>query len=193
MTSWEVSDEPVAFADAVRQRFEPFAIGTAWGRPWGTTWFHVTGTIPGDWVLSDGEWCELVVDLGFNTGVPGFQSEALVFSPDGAIVSALEPLNRSVILDGVPGDSFELYLEAASNPDMAQGFPLAGCYCRTGGQLLPFPGVSDLPHEIASCTRCTPKVGRIGILGRLGDTWDRPIINSERPVSTQHSWAIVLC
>ena len=97
----------------------------------------MTGTIPGDWALSDGEWCELVVDLGFNTGVPGFQSEALVFSPDGAIVSALEPLNRSVILDGVPGDSFELYLEAASNPDMAQGFTLAGCYCRTGGQLLP--------------------------------------------------------
>ncbi|HKH08299.1 MAG TPA: hypothetical protein VKA62_05055, partial [Agromyces sp.] len=44
ITAWEVPDEPVPFAEAVAQGFEPFTIGSAWGRPWGTTWFHVVGS-----------------------------------------------------------------------------------------------------------------------------------------------------
>lgn len=119
--SWEVPDEPVAFAEAARQQFRLFAVGTPWGRPWGTTWFRVSGQAPADWVIGADDRLELVVDLGFNTGIPGFQSEALVFAPDGSVVSALEPLNRSVAIASRPGEPFELYLEAASNPDLAQG------------------------------------------------------------------------
>ena len=121
VAAWEVPDEPVPFLEAMQQEFLPFAIGTAWGRPWGTTWLHVTGVVP-NWKLERHERLELVVDLGFNPGIPGFQCEALVFTRDGKIVSALEPLNRSVSLESGTGDSFEFYIEAASNPDMAQGF-----------------------------------------------------------------------
>ena len=120
--SWEVPGEPVPFADAVKAQFKPFAVGTPWGRPWGTTWFHVTGQTPSDWVLTTDDRLELVVDLGFIVGIPGFQAEALVFSADGSIVSALEPLNRAVSIASGPGEPVEFYLEAASNPDMAQGF-----------------------------------------------------------------------
>ncbi|HEX5335407.1 MAG TPA: hypothetical protein VFW55_05965, partial [Propionicimonas sp.] len=47
--AWEVRDEPVPFSEAVAQRFEPFSVGQRWGAPWGTTWFHVTGTVPEAW------------------------------------------------------------------------------------------------------------------------------------------------
>ena len=46
VTGWTAPGEPVPFADAVRETFEPVSIGDRWGRPWGTTWFHVTGQIP---------------------------------------------------------------------------------------------------------------------------------------------------
>ena len=122
VTSWEVPDEPVPFATAAKQRFEPFPVPGDWGRPWGTTWFYVVAEIPIDWALAEGDRLELVVDLGFTAGIPGFQCEALVFDPRGTIVGALEPLNRSVIIDAVPGETVDFLLEAASNPDLAQGF-----------------------------------------------------------------------
>ena len=50
--AWEVPDEPVPFAQAVANPFAPFAIGQAWGRPWGTVWFRVTGTVPADWTAA---------------------------------------------------------------------------------------------------------------------------------------------
>ena len=43
--AWEVPDEPVPFAQAVANEFTPFEIGQAWGRPWGTVWFRVTGHV----------------------------------------------------------------------------------------------------------------------------------------------------
>jgi alpha-mannosidase len=112
VTAWEVPDEPVPFAEAVGQRYEPIAPGTPWSRPWGTTWFHVTGEIPDGW---DGV-PELVVDLGFSARQPGFQAEGLVYRPDGHIVKGLEPLNNAVPVGPRPID---LYVEAASNPDVA--------------------------------------------------------------------------
>ena len=39
--------EPEPFADVVRRPFEPCAVGTAWGPPWSTSWFHLTGDGPG--------------------------------------------------------------------------------------------------------------------------------------------------
>jgi len=120
--AWEVKDEPVPFAEAVGQQFEPVAIGTRWGAPWGTTWFHLTGTVPASWAAHtaagfDGR-VEVVVDLGFLSGLPGFQAEGLVFAPDGRIIKAIEPFNNHVPVAVGPGGSIDLYVEAASNPDV---------------------------------------------------------------------------
>ena len=132
ITAWEVPGEPVPFAEAVCQTFTPFALGQAWGKPWGTTWFHVTGTVPSDWTRFDhlDTRTEMLVDLGFLSGQAGFQAEGLVFTPDGVIVKAVEPFNNYVPLGAGagalastrvgarPGDPVDLYVEAASNPDV---------------------------------------------------------------------------
>ena len=119
--AWEVPGEPVPFDDALRAPFAPFAIGQPWGRPWGTVWFRVTGTVPADWDADPAD-VELVADLGFTGTQPGFQAEALVWTRDGAIVKGIEPLNDTVRLRAAPGASFELFLEAAANPDVGKGF-----------------------------------------------------------------------
>ncbi|PJJ71922.1 alpha-mannosidase [Diaminobutyricimonas aerilata] len=117
IAAYTVPGEPVPFAEAVTQQFEPFEPGTLWGRPWGTTWFRVSGTIPEDWSKHDGA-IELSVDLGFTGAGPGFQAEGLVHTTEGRILKALEPLNGHVRLDGKPGDDVELLIEAASNPNI---------------------------------------------------------------------------
>lgn len=116
LASWDVPGEPVPFAEAVGQVYEPFVVGTRWGRPWGTTWLRVTGTVPG------APGAELLFDLGFNSSEPGFQAEGTVYRLDGSIVKAVEPRNAYVPLEGRTGEPFELYLEAAANPDVADGF-----------------------------------------------------------------------
>jgi len=120
--AWEVRGEPVPFSSAVGQEFEQFAVGEAWGAPWGTTWFHVTGVVPAPWAdLASAGFegrVELVVDLGFLDGQPGFQAEGLVFTPDGRIVKAIEPLNHHVPVTVGPGGAIDVYIEAASNPDV---------------------------------------------------------------------------
>jgi alpha-mannosidase len=83
ITAWEAPGEPVPFAEAVSQTYEPFAVGSPWSRPWGTTWFHVTGTVPDD-AGADGTSLEVLVDLGFSDRQPGFQAEGLVHRPDGS-------------------------------------------------------------------------------------------------------------
>ncbi|NQX29742.1 alpha-mannosidase [Microbacteriaceae bacterium VKM Ac-2854] len=123
ITAWEVPDEPVPFAEAVGQGFAPFAVGQAWGKPWGTTWFRVTGTVP-QWQLGRDR-LELVVDLGFLSGQAGFQAEGLAFSPEGEIIKAIEPFNSAVPLAAGPGESFELLIEAASNPDVGSTWTFA--------------------------------------------------------------------
>ncbi|WP_298037977.1 glycoside hydrolase family 38 C-terminal domain-containing protein [uncultured Microbacterium sp.] len=116
LASWEVPGEPVPFSEAVQKVYEPFVVGTSWGRPWGTTWIRLRGTVPA------ASPAELLIDLGFTPAEPGFQAEGTVYRPDGAIVKAIEPRNAHVPLDGVPGSDFEFYLEAAANPDLAEGF-----------------------------------------------------------------------
>lgn len=117
ISAWEVPDEPVPFAEAVIQSFEPFTVGSPWGKPWGTTWFHVTGEVPSEWAGRAGA-IEIVVDLGFLSGQAGFQAEGLVFDPSGRIVKAIEPLNDYIPVELAPGDRIDLYIEAASNPDV---------------------------------------------------------------------------
>ncbi|WP_194421999.1 alpha-mannosidase [Microbacterium abyssi] len=116
LASWEVPGEPVPFTEAVGQVYERFVVGTRWGRPWGTTWLKLRGTVP------DAPGAELLFDLGFNASEPGFQAEGTVYRRDGSIVKAVEPRNAHVPLEGEPGEEFELYLEAAANPDVADGF-----------------------------------------------------------------------
>ena len=99
VTAWTAPGEPVPFAEAVTQEFRPFAVGEAWGRPWGTVWLHVTGAVPAGWTAP-----ELLVDLGFTGASPGFQAEGTVYSADGVVLGGLEPRRRAVPLAGVaPG------------------------------------------------------------------------------------------
>ncbi|WP_223693173.1 alpha-mannosidase [Leifsonia poae] len=119
--AWEVPDEPVPFAQAVTNAFEPFAVGRPWGRPWGTVWFRVTGTVPAEWDAEPDD-VELLVDLGFSSGQVGFQAEGLVYATDGSILKAIEPRNGYVRLQAAPGDTFELFVEAAANPDVGSEF-----------------------------------------------------------------------
>ncbi|MPV35577.1 alpha-mannosidase [Georgenia subflava] len=119
-----LAGEPVPFAEAVRAEYAPFAVGSAWGRPWSTTWFHVTGTVPADW-SEPGTRPELVVDLGFTDAQSGFQAEGTAYTPDGVIIKAVEPRNRYVPLPDGPGSAVDLYLEAAANPDLSGGWRFA--------------------------------------------------------------------
>ncbi|MBV9922602.1 MAG: alpha-mannosidase, partial [Pseudonocardia sp.] len=133
VAAWTAPGEPVPFAEAVAQEYRPIAVGEAWGRPWGTAWLHVTGTVPASWTHP-----ELVVDLGFTGAGPGFQAEGTVYAPDGVILGGVEPRRRAVPL--VPGvqqgdiaapeseechiaaTPLDLYVEAAANPDMTGGW-----------------------------------------------------------------------
>jgi alpha-mannosidase len=117
--AWQVPGEPVPFDTAVRESYTPFTVGSHWGgRPWGTTWFRVTGTVPADFGTAPGTRAELLVDLGFTKRQPGFQAEGLAFRPDGSTIKAIEPRNDAVPLEVGPGESFELYVEAGANPDI---------------------------------------------------------------------------
>ncbi|MFF2271717.1 alpha-mannosidase [Agromyces sp. NPDC058136] len=139
---WDAPGEPVPFADAVGQVFEPVVPGTPWGRAWGTTWFRVTvpasggrGAPPMATRLetgapgletrasraprpTEGRW-ELVVDLGFSPVTPGFQAEALVWRPDGTIVKAVEPRNRAVPIELLAAGGFETRPTSSGAPQPA--------------------------------------------------------------------------
>ncbi|SIN69746.1 alpha-mannosidase [Agromyces cerinus] len=122
---WVAPGEPVPFAEAAAQRFTPFETDAPWGRPWGTTWFRIRGRVPAAWAAQGDTRVELVVDLGFTGAAPGFQAEGTVWSADGVIIKAIEPLNRAVPLEAQPGQDFEVFLEAASNPDLQGGWSFA--------------------------------------------------------------------
>ena len=118
--AWPVPGEPVPFAAIAGKPFQPLQPGEAWGRPWSTLWLRITGTVPPDWPPDQP--VELLVDLGFGAGSPGFQAEGLVWAADGTIVKGLEPRNTHVPLEITPGEGFLLYVEAAANPDIGSGW-----------------------------------------------------------------------
>lgn len=119
VTAWVAPGEPVSFAEAVSHPFAPFVVGEAWDRPWGTVWFHLVGTVPPGWSDANETRVEVVIDLGFTTAVPGFQAEGTAYTPDGRLIKGVESLSRTV---GVTGDTVDLYIEAAANPNIAADF-----------------------------------------------------------------------
>ena len=116
--AWHVDGgqgEPVPFVRALEAAYVPFAVGQPWGPAWGTSWFHLTGTIP---LTAAGQRVEALVDLGWETHSPGFQAEGLVYRPDGSVVKGLNPFNGWIPLADVAvgGEQVDLYVEAAANP-----------------------------------------------------------------------------
>lgn len=113
LTVRHLPGEPESFAEATAGEFVPFEVGTPWGRGWSTSWFAITVTKPAD---ATGRW-ELLVDPGFNSNSPGFQAEGLFWSADGLPLKGLNPLNAYLPLpDLAPGQTYTVFLEAASNP-----------------------------------------------------------------------------
>ncbi|MBT2520973.1 glycoside hydrolase family 38 C-terminal domain-containing protein [Arthrobacter sp. ISL-28] len=126
LSSWEVPDEPVPVMEALRQDFRPQEHGAAWGRPWGTTWLRLQGEVPDSWGTAPDTEVEMVVDLGFTTEIPGFQCEGTAWRPDGSIIKAISPRNQYIPLKLLgSGMAVDFYVEAASNPDVAQGWTFA--------------------------------------------------------------------
>ncbi|GLJ60749.1 putative glycosyl hydrolase [Microbacterium barkeri] len=120
LDAWEAPDEPVPFGAVPRDGFRPIASGDAWGRPWGTTWFRVRAEVPSGWrerAEAGTHDIELVVDLGFIAGQPGFQCEGLVYTPEGSVLKGLEPRNDWVAVDAAAAH-VDVLIEAASNPDV---------------------------------------------------------------------------
>lgn len=110
----ELDGEPVDFKTATARKFHPFAPRTWWGKPWGTTWFHFAGEVPSS---MEGRRVDLLVDLGFNNGGPGFQSEGLTWSKDGVPIKGVEPRTTWIPIAKVAkgGEKVDIFVEAASN------------------------------------------------------------------------------
>ncbi|MFF2347955.1 alpha-mannosidase [Pseudarthrobacter sp. NPDC058119] len=126
LSSWEVPGEPVPALEAMRQDFQPQEHGAPWGRPWGTTWLRLQGEVPESWGGSPDTAVEVLVDLGFTTEAPGFQCEGIAWRADGSIIKAISPRNQYIPLKLLgSGMAVDFYVEAAANPDMAQGWTFA--------------------------------------------------------------------
>ncbi|MGW1543623.1 alpha-mannosidase [Streptomyces sp. NPDC002309] len=115
--SWQAPGEPVPFSEAAEAAYEPFAMDTPWGPPWGTTWFRMRGRVPAEWA---GRRVEAVFDLGFVGDWPGNQAEALVHRVDGTPLKAVNPQNQYVPIahPATGGEEIDYLVEAASNPDI---------------------------------------------------------------------------
>ncbi len=126
LSSWVVPDEPVPAMEALRQEFSPQEHGAAWGRPWSTMWLRLRGEVPDSWGTTADTSVEIVVDLGFTTEIPGFQCEGIAWRPDGTIIKAISPRNQYIPLKLLgSGMAVDFYVEAAANPDVAQGWTFA--------------------------------------------------------------------
>jgi alpha-mannosidase len=127
-TMWSVPDEPdgtvgepVAVEVALAaDDWKPAGPGTMWGRPWGTVWFRLEGTVPDDWA---GEHVDAILNIGFNDVAPGFMGEGMIWregrrgwEPE----RGLHPANHVVVVDRVVagGEQVQYLVEASANPLM---------------------------------------------------------------------------
>ncbi len=103
------SPEPIPFAEAVRAKFKPVAIGHTWGPRWSTAWFHIRGRVPR---AMNGE----RVVLRFST-----DTEALLWKPtsrtNAVPLHGLDANRDAVTLfeQARGGEQVNLYVEAACN------------------------------------------------------------------------------
>ncbi|MFF6906365.1 alpha-mannosidase [Streptomyces sp. NPDC012389] len=115
LSVWHAPGEPVPVAEALEAAYEPFTAGTEWGKPWSTSWFRLTGTVPEEWA---GRRVEVVVDPGFTGQGPGFQAEGMLYDHLGVPLKGVHPRNRhlTVAHPAAGGEPVGLLLEAAANP-----------------------------------------------------------------------------
>ncbi|HEX8095681.1 alpha-mannosidase [Jatrophihabitans sp.] len=113
---WQVPDEPVPVSEALVARYQPAAVGDAWGPAWSTSWFRFTGTVPPDWA---GARVEALIDLGFGGAAPGFQAEGLAYTGDGRPIKGIAPRTGYVPVAAAAGQPVSLLVEAAANPNVA--------------------------------------------------------------------------
>lgn len=126
LSSWDAPDEPVPALEAMRQDFQPQEHGAPWGKPWGTKWLRLQGEVPESWGTEPDTTIEVLVDLGFTVEIPGFQCEGMAWRPDGTIIKAVSPRNQYIPLKLLGGGmAVDFYVEAAANPDVAQGWTFA--------------------------------------------------------------------
>ncbi|MGN6205346.1 alpha-mannosidase [Humibacter sp.] len=123
LASAELPGEPIAAADALGLEYLPYRVGTAWGAAWSTVWFRATGLVPDEW---HGLRVEAVIDLGFDSTLPGFQCEGLAYDPHGTPIKAVNPRNQWIPIsdEACCGDQIEFFVEAAANPDLLDHLPL---------------------------------------------------------------------
>lgn len=95
MSVWHAPGEPVPVAEALDGTYEPFETGTAWGKPWSTSWFRLEGRVPEEW---EGRRVEAVVDPGFSGQGPGFQAEGLLYDASGVPLKGIHPRNRHLTI-----------------------------------------------------------------------------------------------
>jgi alpha-mannosidase len=91
LSAWHVPGEPVPVDQALRAEYAPFTTKTAWGKPWSTSWFRLTGRVPEEWA---GRRVEAVIDPGFSGAGPGFQAEGLLYDASGVPLKGIHPRNR---------------------------------------------------------------------------------------------------
>ncbi len=134
-----VGGEPIAVADGLAAEYAPTQPGEPWGRAWDTTWFRVTGQVPAEFA---GERVEVLLDLGFDINMTGFQAEGLVYRADGSPVRSLHPRAQwiPVVGEATGGEPIEFYVEAASNPVLLDYVPFQptekGEWATAGEELL---------------------------------------------------------
>ena len=116
VAAWHAPGEPVPFAEAADAEYAPFAVGTAWGAPWSTTWFRLSS--PGLGPAEPGTRAEVLVDFGYDVAVPGFQAEGLLYTPAGVPIEGIAPQRRSVPGPVAADGSVDVVMEAAANPDV---------------------------------------------------------------------------
>ena len=103
IAAWQ-TQEPVAFAEAAKQRFIPVVLGWQWGPAWSTCWFKLMGTVPEQW---RGKPVHVIFDS---------ETEALLFDA-GVPRQGFDP-NRDtaqVLAAARGGERVELLIEAACN------------------------------------------------------------------------------
>lgn len=108
--------ESPTYSEATASPTKKFALGTKWGRPWHTRWFHLQAKVPASLA---GKPLVAHIDIGFIGGGDGFQVEAMLWR-NGARVHAVQPDRRIVQLGShAAGELVELWIEAAATPIIA--------------------------------------------------------------------------